>query len=78
MYVLFAKSGNEIVTGSRLFCCHWAKAQIESDQSLVVKIFKARPSDKDARIICEVTYEGFQPIVDGTPCSLHYLKKRAK
>jgi len=47
-----------------LCCLHWAEAEVGNGVP-VVKIATARPADRDARIVAEVTDSGVQRIEGG-------------
>jgi len=54
---------------------NWAVAQIQTDGKIIVKIFKARPQEKQARVIIEVTSDGWRGISQGRQFPISNLKK---
>ena len=55
-------------------CLHWAEAEVGNGVS-VVTIATARPDDKNARIVAEVTESGVQRIKGGRLIPVKTLKK---
>lgn len=47
-----------------LRCLHWAEAEVRNGVP-IVKVATARPADRDARIVAEVTESGVRPIEGG-------------
>lgn len=55
-YIAITGQGNA-TTGGWFQCLQWAKQQIE-DTVTVVKVFVAKPGEKEARVVGEVSLDG--------------------
>ncbi len=77
MPLFYAQSQELAMIGSLSSCFRWAKASIDRDGNAVVKILKARPQEKYARVIIEVTKDGWIGIRDGRLIALSKLNKVA-
>ena len=78
MRTFFAAIGNIAFMGGLPECIAWAEVQIENRKARIVKILKARPNQKDARIIFEVTKDGTHATSNGRTISLSLLKRALK
>ena len=58
-----------------LRCLHWAREEVGNGVP-VVKVATARPADRDARIVAEVTESGVQRIEGGRLIPVKTLEKR--
>ncbi len=58
MFVLFAQYKNDAVCGSLTDLISWSEKRIKDDRRNGVKIFKARPNETYAWIVCSVTKDG--------------------
>ena len=58
-----------------IHCIHWAEQEVRNGVP-VVKVATARPADKDARIVAEVTGTGVRLIEGGRLISLKRVQAR--
>ena len=72
-FFAFHKQGG--VQHGFLRCLHWAEAEVRNGVP-VVKVATARPADRDARIVAEVTESGVQRIEGGRLIPVKTLEKR--
>lgn len=76
MHVYYAVTGNDTArAGALLELCAWAVAHVTSRKAKIVKILKARPNERHARIVLEITQDGTTIIRHGRTLALGTLKK---
>ncbi|GEM_PF-2342268 len=75
MIFYYAVSGRTVKSGGMLELCHWAQDRIANNKAKIVKILKARPGERTARIVLEVTREGIAETRHGRVMLLSVLKK---
>jgi hypothetical protein len=78
MRVYFAISTKLVRMGSFNQCVKWAHSLIEEEKAKIVKIAKARPDEKEARIVCEVSKDGMRIIPSRRYVNLKLLKRQAE
>ncbi|NCC61989.1 MAG: hypothetical protein EOM12_13860 [Verrucomicrobiae bacterium] len=78
MHVYFATSSKLARMGSFTDCLSWANERLAAREAKIVKIFQARPNEKNAPIIGEVTKEGYFRTPGGRSVYLAQLKKALK
>ena len=71
-YTATTGQGN-VITGGWYQCLYWAGEKIKEDDSSIVTIHVARPSEKIATVVGEVTIEGFRRIFEGRVVSFKKL-----
>ncbi|NCC61230.1 MAG: hypothetical protein EOM12_09860 [Verrucomicrobiae bacterium] len=75
MHVYYATASKLAKRGSFADCLSWANERLAAKQARIVKIFHARPLEPRARIIGEVTDEGYFRTPGGRSVHLSLLKK---
>ena len=78
MKVFFATTTKLTKIGGLQECLIWAHARIQAKEAKIVKIFRARPDNINARIIGEVTKDGHFATNGGRQVPLSLLKKALK
>lgn len=73
----FAKQGRTIHSDSWLNCIGWAREQITLTAK-PVHILTARPGEKNARIVAEITTDGERRITDGRVIKVKELRRGQK
>ncbi len=68
-----AVSGGCPSTGGWSQCLHWATQQIKENDSAAVKIHIARGGEKHARVVAEITKDGFKSIKSGRSVAIKKL-----
>jgi len=72
----FAAQGKRTYTGGWQAVLSWATEQAKKDP-VPVKIIKARPGERQGRVVAEVTQEGIRAIRDGRQVSVRSLSGKA-
>ena len=57
-------------------CLNWANRQLSHTPHLVIKIVKVRAKEKEARIILEVSKDGYRKICGGRKIYVSDLRKK--
>ncbi len=77
MICFSAVHGNLAFMGSFDQCIEWATQQCHVDSYAVVKLLKMRPN-QNAKIIAEITLDGYRHISGGRCVNLKRLSRAAK
>ena len=77
MPLFYAQSQEQVIVSSLSRCFKWAHVRLQRDNDAVIKILKARPQEKYARVVIEVTKDGWVGIPDGRLMPLSKLNKAA-
>lgn len=71
----YALCGDCVIRGSLMQCLLWSQNRVYMSSSSVAKILKAKPDQKDATIIFDVTIDGINHISDGRKLPVKRLDK---
>ena len=78
MKTFYAVSSKLVKIGGLMECIYWAKSLIQNEKAKIVKIFMARPDEKEARAVFEVTCDGVIVIPCGRKIPIADLKRMLK
>lgn len=78
MHVYYAVTGNIAKPGAWHDLCVWSQQRIAQHKAKIIKIVKARPGERYARIIMEITADGARLTPNGRSIYLAALKKAAQ
>ena len=78
MHTYFAISSKLIKTGGLNECFQWSQNLIGNKKAKLIKIAKARPNEKQAKIVFEVSKESVTATPNGRYVSLVLLKREEK
>jgi hypothetical protein len=76
MKTFFAVSSKLVIIGGLMDCKRWADSLIQNHKAKIVKIFVARPDEKQARIVFEITKEGMREVSTGRTIPITDLKRK--
>ena len=77
MHTYFAVSSKKVFNGSFIQCVKWSNNLLLSQQAKIIKIFKARPNEKNCKIVFEVSRDkGLVPTPHGRTVPASLLKKK--
>jgi hypothetical protein len=74
MKTFIASTGRQRISTSWYHALSWACEKVRVDADNIVKIYIARPGDKRARVVAEVTHEGIRQIEKGRLVDLKKLE----
>jgi len=74
-FILTGQKNHSPTMGNWHQVMHQAKKAITDNQNLILKLYKARAGEKNARLIGEVTRDGIREIANGQQPTIRNLLK---